>query len=146
LFTCINICNSFERDSGKRVGFKFSDDKKDILSLKFKRENKRSINFLRLSATQSSLSWSHAENKISTFKIELDKNEEIRFYKPTVSKDESPEKAKKSILKLEKLDKTFFISVYLENVRQYVFPVKEISDDEMLIYDPNSERYRNIKI
>jgi len=69
----------------------------------------------------------------------------FQFEKRTALKSTSLDDTKRFTLKLEKLVDVFFISIYRENIRVYVFPVKKLSENKMTIYNPDLRRYEHIK-
>ncbi|MCX2678382.1 hypothetical protein OOZ15_00365 [Galbibacter sp. EGI 63066] len=79
-----------------------------------------------------------SKNNISTKSIELNWNNQLNILNFLVSSINPAFKISRFKLcksvKLEELDSMFFISIYCYNIREYVFPIKQVRQNEIVLY------------
>ena len=117
----------------------------DRIKIKSQEKDKNSLNeteYVRLKKTKTTLSPEEIQ-KLS-FKFNWnDKKFKVIFNKEL----ESPqvmkimEKDELSKIRLEKIDSTYFISILQSGKRKTIFPIKEVSNDRMILYGTPRKPY-----
>jgi len=123
---------------------------KDLLSITMPIINKdylTTFKYVRVQPTKTSfekkdiekmifnISWSNEEQKIS-----FRKQEQEEIFKLEKNTD-------CEIVRLEKIDKTYFVSLFCYGKRRYVFPIKKITEKEMILCVPSRlERVYNLHL
>lgn len=117
----------------------------DRIKIKSQEKDKNSLNeteYVRLKKTKTTLSPEEIQNLSFKFNWN-DENFKVIFNKEL----ESPqvmrimEKDELSKIRLEKIDSTYFISILQSGKRKTIFPIKEVSNDRMILYGTPRKPY-----
>ena len=117
----------------------------DRIKIKSQEKDKNSLNeteYVRLKKTKTTLSPEEIQNLSFKFNWN-DENFKVIFNKEL----ESPqvmrimEKDELSKIRLEKIDSTYFISILQSGKRKTIFPIKEVSNDIMILYGTPRKPY-----
>mgnify|MGYP005830213497 CR=1 FL=1 len=117
----------------------------DRIKIKSQEKDKNSLNetaYVRLKKTKTTLS----PEEIQKLSFKFNWNDEK--FKVIFNKElESPqvmkimEKDELSKIRLEKIDSTYFISILQSGKRKTIFPIKEVSNDRMILYGAPRKPY-----
>lgn len=117
----------------------------DRIKIKSQEKDKNSLNeteYVRLKKTKTTLS----PEEIQKLSFKFNWNDEK--FKVIFNKElESPqvmkimEKDELSKIRLEKIDSTYFISILQSGKRKTIFPIKEVSNDRMILYGTPRKPY-----
>jgi hypothetical protein len=117
----------------------------DRIKIKSQEKDKNSLNeteYVRLKKTKTTLS----PEEIQNLSFKFNWNDEK--FKVIFNKElESPqvlkimEKDELSKIRLEKIDSTYFISILQSGKRKTIFPIKEVSNDRMILYGTPRKPY-----
>ena len=117
----------------------------DRIKIKSQEKDKNSLNeteYVRLKKTKTTLSPEEIQKLSFKFNWNDDK------FKVIFNKElESPqvlkimEKDELSKIRLEKIDSTYFISILQSGKRKTIFPIKEVSNDRMILYGTPRKPY-----
>ncbi len=115
------------KDRLKIIGQETFGGKDTLITTSYLRIIKSKTKFLKEEIEQMSftLNWSNKENKIIFNKLLDDNSFKLSRFQYC------------NEIKLEKLDDMLFISIYCRGTREYVFPIKEVLHDRLIIYDYN---------
>jgi hypothetical protein len=117
----------------------------DRIKIKSQEKDKNSLNeteYVRLKKTKTTLSPEEIQNLSFKFnwndeKFKVIFNKELES--PQVMK--IMEKDELSKIRLEKIDSTYFISILQSGKRKTIFPIKEVSNDRMILYGTPRKPY-----
>ena len=117
----------------------------DRIKIKSQEKDKNSLNeteYVRLKKTKTTLSPEEIQNLSFKFnwndeKFKVIFNKELGS--PQVLK--IMEKDELSKIRLEKIDSTYFISILQSGKRKTIFPIKEVSNDRMILYGTPRKPY-----
>lgn len=117
----------------------------DRIKIKSQEKDKNSLNeteYVRLKKTKTTLSPEEIQNLSFKFNWN-DENFKVIFNKelgsPQVLK--IMEKDELSKIRLEKIDSTYFISILQSGKRKTIFPIKEVSNDRIILYGTPRKPY-----
>ncbi|WP_138434757.1 hypothetical protein [Winogradskyella algicola] len=132
--TSIVVSNNFiTYPSGVKANFEFLSD--NVILLNTNPDKSLMMKYFKIEETDTDLNEDDIKMKISCLELYVDENKELKIKQSSNSDSKTLEDITYKGFSIEKINETYFLAIYIDELLQYVFPIEEINRTSMTIFN-----------